>query len=87
MNENNDEKTQFLLESRRTAWEKWINGAGQEYLDMNRVVSVSQIRMFLQSAVKAGFEANNKAYHAEVKRLEKRCQDDLEFINKMTMKK
>ena len=82
-----NELTELPFKTKKMAWEKWINSEGQEYLDMNRIISVAQIKMFLLSAFQAGFEANDAAHRKEVKRLEKWYRRELDFVDKMTMKK
>lgn len=87
MSEINESDELIWVKTEKMAWEKWINGEGQEYLDMNRIISVSQIKTFLHSAFQAGFEANDSAYKKEVKRLKKWYRRELDFVDKMTMKK
>lgn len=86
VSETNERMTELPLKTEKMAWEKWIGGAGQEYLDMNRIISVSQIKMFLRSAFEAGFEANEKAYQDLIEMNEKHYRNELDFINKTTMK-
>ena len=54
---------------------------------MNRIISVTQIEMFLRSAYEAGFNANTKAYDDLIKQMKRSYKNELEFIGKMTMKK
>lgn len=87
MSEIKNEMTELPFKTEKMAWEKWINGPGQQYLDMKRIISVSQIEMFLRSAFEAGFEANRKAYDDLIKQTENHYKNELEFINKITVKK